>query len=140
MKTEIFNSPPPEAMDIRIKVFVEEQGFYDEFDDTDNIATHFIIYSDDGLAVATCRVFPSEIEGRFYLGRLAVLKEYRGKGFGSKIVSEAEKHLISKGCKEIWLHSQCQATPFYEKLGYIQFGEIEDDQGQPHIWMKKELK
>ncbi len=140
MKTKIFNSPPPEAMDIRIKVFVEEQGFYDEFDDTDNVATHLLIYNDDGLAVATCRVFPSETEGRFYLGRLAALKEYRGKGFGSKIVTEAEKHLISKGCNEIWLHSQCQATPFYEKLGYTQFGEIEDDQGQPHIWMKKELK
>jgi predicted GNAT family N-acyltransferase len=140
MRTDFFTAPPPEAMDIRIRVFVEEQGFYDEFDDTDNVATHLLIHNDDGLAVATCRVFPSEAEERFYLGRLAVLKEYRGKGFGSQIVTEAEKHLVSHGCKEILLHSQLQATPFYERLGYTQFGEIENDQGQPHIWMKKELK
>lgn len=30
-------------------------------------------------------------------------------------------------------------TDFYETIGYTQYGEIEDDQGCPHIWMKKEL-
>ena len=35
---------PKEAIDIRITVFTDEQGFFDEFDDTDRVATHFIAF------------------------------------------------------------------------------------------------
>lgn len=30
--------------------------------------------------------------------------------------------------------------PFYEKQGYIQFGQIDDDEGVPHMWMKKKIQ
>ena len=44
-----------------------------------------------------------------------------------------------KGAEEMMLHAQCQAKGFYEKAGYRAYGEIEDDQGCPHIWMRKYL-
>lgn len=139
MRIETFNSPPEAAMDIRVTVFVDEQGFYDEFDDIDGIATHFLVYNEAETPVATCRVFAAEDEGSFFLGRLAVRKEYRKQGFGSVAVTAAEDHLRTVGGKEILLHSQLHATPFYEKLGYARFGSVENEQGQPHVWMKKIL-
>ena len=37
------------------------------------------------------------------------------------------------------LHSQCVAVGFYRKNGFQEYGDVEDDQGCPHIWMKKKL-
>jgi predicted GNAT family N-acyltransferase len=69
-----------------------------------------------------------------------VIKEYREKKMGTRAVKEAEKCVLEKGGTSISLHAQCRAKEFYNKLGYEEYGEIEDDQGCPHIWMKKDLK
>ena len=31
------------------------------------------------------------------------------------------------------VHAQVRVSPFYEKQGYIQFGQIDDDEGVPHM-------
>ena len=82
-------------------------------------------------------MFWSTAINEYVLGRLAVIKEYRGKNIGSAIVNEAEKHVREKGGTGLALHSQCSAINFYKKLGFTEFGDIEDEQGCPHIWMKK---
>ncbi|MBE6787942.1 MAG: GNAT family N-acetyltransferase, partial [Ruminococcaceae bacterium] len=74
---------PSEAIDIRTKVFVFEQGFTDEIDDIDATALHFLAFC-EGIAVGTCRAFKTN-EG-YILGRLAVLKQYRKKGVGSTLL------------------------------------------------------
>ena len=33
----------------------------------------------------------------------------------------------------------CRVKKFYIKSGYVEFGAVEDDEGCPHIWMKKQL-
>ncbi len=131
-------SLPREAIEIRITVFTEEQGFFDEFDDTDKIATHFIMF-DGEKAIATCRVFEKEGEEYHVLGRFAVLKEYRGRGVGRTMLEAAEKYVGSIGGVGIILHSQLRAIRFYEKCGYQGYGDFEDDEGYPHLWMKKTL-
>lgn len=130
---------PREAMVVRQTVFVDEQGFYDEFDDIDEISTHFVMLDEDGAPVATCRVFPKEGEENYYLGRLAVIKPQRGLGRGAQMLLAAEEYLRELGVPALVLHSQCSAQGFYEKCGYSPFGEVEDEQGCPHIWMKKTL-
>ena len=40
----------------------------------------------------------------------------------------------------IVVHAQVRVSPFYENQGYIQFGQIDDDEGVPHMWMKKKLQ
>ena len=40
----------------------------------------------------------------------------------------------------IVVHAQVRICPFYEKQGYIQFGQIDDDEGVPHMWMKKKIQ
>ncbi|MDE6055580.1 MAG: GNAT family N-acetyltransferase, partial [Lachnospiraceae bacterium] len=98
-----------------------------------------VLFNEDELPVATCRVFWNKTMNTYTLGRLAVIKKCRGKNIGSAIVREAEKCVQEKGGKSIVLHSQCQAAGFYKKLGYEEFGDIENEEGCPHIWMRKSL-
>lgn len=132
-----FNSMPAEAREIRKKVFVEEQGFTDEFDQTDQTAYHMVAFV-DGEAAATCRFFRNT-ETEYTVGRIAVLKQYRGKHLGKRLLEAAEKAILESGGHSVSLHSQLRAAGFYEKLSYVPFGEADEEQGCPHIWMRKAL-
>lgn len=139
MKIERYTPAPKQAIDVRIEVFVKEQGFRDEFDDIDAIAIHFVAYDEGNRPIGTCRIFTVDDPQIYLLGRLAVVKDYRGKGLGSEIVEHAENYVKEIGGKELRLHAQCRVAKFYEKIGYTSFGEIEEEEGCPHIWMKKIL-
>lgn len=136
MKIFAFSFLPDEAFDIRKTVFMDEQGFKDEMDDIDSIATHFLVFDGEN-AVATCRIFLKN--GEFILGRFAVLKEYRNKGIGRLLLAFVEETVLKMGYNSIKLHSQIRAKDFYQKCGFIPFGEIELEEDYPHIWMKKEF-
>ena len=121
---------------IRETVFIEEQKFKIEFDDLDDIATHIVMYLDT-QPVGCCRLYKQENE--YHIGRIAVLKPYRGKGCGEKILLEAEKVAKEKGADCIKLSAQVRASGFYEKLGYKKYGEIYFDEYCEHIAMKKDI-
>ena len=127
-----------DALKIRITVFVEEQGFRDEFDDIDERALHLVAY-DGEKAVATCRCFYESDPKVWHIGRVAVLKEYRGKGLGKQVMEEAERRISLKGGKVCELSSQCRARGFYESCGYEAEGEIYLDEGCPHVKMAKHI-
>lgn len=139
MTVSIYESLPTCAEEIRRTVFISEQGFQNEFDDTDNRAAHLVLFCENGLPAATCRIFWDEKMNSYILGRLAVLKEYRGRNLGSAMVKEAEKYVRAKGGKEMALHAQCRISDFYKKLGFTESGKIENDEGCPHIWMRKSI-
>lgn len=75
----------------------------------------------------------------FILGRLAVLKEYRGKNIGAQMLQKVEKVVAQKGGTSISLHAQCRVQKFYEKCGYTVFGEVGEEEKCPHIWMSKQI-
>jgi len=127
-----------DAKMIRESVFMKEQGFENEFDEIDDIAIHIVLY-DNKNPVATCRIFKEDEGAAYTLGRLAVMKAYRGKNIGMQMLKEAEKVVAQKDGKEIKLHAQCRVTNFYAQAGYSMYGIIENDEGCPHIWMKKIL-
>lgn len=139
MEIAIYESIPDCAKEVRQKVFIDEQGFQNEFDDADDAAAHIVLFGEDKRPVATCRIFWDIRMDSYILGRLAVIKEYRGRNIGSVMVKEAERYVRKMGGKCIALHAQCRAAAFYEKLGFEEFGDIEEDEGCPHIWMKKYL-
>lgn len=106
------------------------------------------MYDDDEEPVATCRVFPDSKKDTYIFGRLAVINEYRNKNIGSAMIYEAEKYVSGIGgqsielnaqCQAIELNAQCQAARFYEQQGYVKSGDIDDEQGCPHVRMKKIL-
>ena len=139
METTIYNSIPTYAKEIRQKVFMNEQGFQNEFDKIDEIATHIVLFNEDQLPVSTCRVFWDTDMDSYIVGRLAVIKEYRGKHIGSIMLKEAERYVQSEGGTCIALHAQCKAAAFYKKSGFLEYGDIEDDEGCPHVWMRKSV-
>ena len=139
MQIKIFDHCPKEAMWVRITVFVDEQGFHDEFDEVDKTAIHFVAFDDRGNPIATSRVFKKDNSGEYFIGRLAVVREHRKEGLGAKMLREAERYVSSVGGKSISLHSQCRAQEFYAKCGFTAHGEIEYEEGCPHVWMTKQV-
>ncbi len=138
METEIYNQLPDEAKEIRLEVFVKEQGFEEEFDDIDKTAAHIILF-DGSHPVGVCRVFTDPESGRVMIGRVAVRKAFRGRGLGADIIKAAEEYAAGSGVNEIWIHSQERAVGFYSIFGYEDTGIHDVEEGCPHILMKKAL-
>lgn len=127
-----------DAYKIRVKVFVDEQGFKDEFDEIDGYAYHVTAYDEDKV-IGCGRFFSESNENEYHIGRIAVLSEYRGIGIGSAIMSEIEKYCVNMGVESLVLSAQRRARVFYEKLGYKAHGEEYLDEGYPHIEMRKKI-
>lgn len=137
-KIKTYHTLPAQARDIREEVFVTEQGFTKEFDDTDQIATHLVLFY-QGQPAGVCRFFPTQKPGCWDFGRLAVRKAFRDKHLGSLLVQEAENQIRRLGGTKLALMAQIRVQKFYEKNGYTAVGEPCDDEGCPHIWMVKAL-
>lgn len=124
---------------VRLEVFVIGQNVdvLIEQEENDDQAIHFIAYDDQEKPIAACRVLLEE--DCAHLGRLAVLKEYRGRHIGADLLLEAEKHpeVIKKG--RICLHAQLHAKEFYQKCGYTASGEVFYEAGIAHVMMEKKL-
>lgn len=125
-------------MFVRKMVFTLEQGLVDEPDEIDKKAVHLVLKNDDGICIGVCRVFKDE-DDNYVFGRLAVLKEYRGKGYGKLLLSMAEKYVKDNDGDRLLLHSQLDAKDFYSSNGYIQKGMPDTVQGCVHVWMQKKL-
>ncbi|MBQ9708524.1 MAG: GNAT family N-acetyltransferase [Firmicutes bacterium] len=89
-----------------------------EFDEHDNQEAKYIVLIDDVLPVATCRLYPYDDE-TMQLSRLVVLPEYRGKGLGRKVVTEAENWSRDLGYSKVMLESRDNKVDFYRKQGYV---------------------
>lgn len=121
---------------IRTEVFIKEQGFKNEFDDKDADALHLVLFA-DGAPAATGRLMQGNEEKTFIIGRVAVLKKYRGLGLGSILVGVLEDKAKKLGGKNIGLSAQCRAKEFYEKMGYSAQGETYLDEYCEHVYMSK---
>jgi predicted GNAT family N-acyltransferase len=119
------------AYRIRLRVFVDEQRVPREIelDRDDPHARHFLAV-DSGKAVGTARVVLRR--GNAKIGRMAVLKPYRQKGIGTKLLKQAVRQARQAGAKKIYLHAQVAVIGFYEKLGFRCVGPIFDEAGIPH--------
>ncbi len=126
-----------DAYSIRKQVFMIEQGFQSEEDEIDNTCVHCVIYDQD-KPVACGRYF-SESENQMTVGRIAVLKEYRGQQLGNLVMKAIEKNILETSTQVIRLSAQVQAKSFYEKLGYECIGEEYLDEHCPHIMMIKKI-
>jgi predicted GNAT family N-acyltransferase len=129
------------AMEIRKKVFQEEQGIDQslDFDGKDEHSDHFVAYKEK-TAIGTGRLRYS-FDGRKIakVERMAVLKEFRGKGVGRQMIEAMHDYLKSKDVSDIKLDAQEGVKGFYEKMGYEQNGEVFVEVGLPHVQMVKQL-
>ena len=138
---KFFNTLTAAEKQIRSEVFMDEQGFKNEFDDLDKKSIHLVLYI-SGAGAACGRVFFDD-EG-FHIGRIAVKKQYRNRGLGAQLLLLLE-HKIKTDLKpenpqiknKIIVGAQVQAEAFYKKQGFTPYGKIYDDEGVRHIKMYK---
>lgn len=125
-----------EIKSIRTVVFVEEQNvpLELEWDGLDPDCTHFIVRS-NSKAIATARLKP---DGQ--IGRMAVLRPYRGLGIGTKLLTAVLNHAAKTGLKRVYLHAQVQVIEFYQSFGFITEGEKFMDAGIAHRAMHKKIQ
>ena len=125
-----------DIINIRTDIFVKEQGFKDEFDEIDKGCSHIVLY-DNAKAIATCRYFSQN--GIYHIGRVAIMKEYRGKHLGKEIMNIAEQEIKNEGGEKIEVSAQVRVKEFYKKLGYKEVGQIYFDEYCEHITMVKNI-
>jgi GNAT superfamily N-acetyltransferase len=87
------------------------------------------------LVVTVCNADQAVVGGLVgatYLGWLNVHalwlpEELRGRGYGCALLAAAEDEAVRRGCMNACLETlSFQALPFYEKRGYVIFGQLPD--------------
>jgi ribosomal protein S18 acetylase RimI-like enzyme len=76
-----------------------------------------------------------------YINILWVHEDHRHAGLGSQLVARAEAEAIRRGCRHAYLDTlNFQAPGFYRKLGYTNWGTLDDfPPGHQRIFLKKDL-
>ena len=127
---------------LRIEVFVKEQKIPIELelDDKDNsVDTIHIGYFLGNILIGVARLIDID-KNIIHIGRVAIDKDYRGKGIGRKLIVGCEniaKQILKKEVI-IELSAQIQAEKFYESLGYNRVNDmIYLDAGIEHVDMRK---
>ena len=120
---------------VRRLVFIEEQGIaeHEEWDDFDAVSVHALAQSTES-AIGTARLLPDG-----HIGRMAVLKHWRGRGVGSALLQSLINVARSRGECAVVLNAQSRAIRFYEYHGFIAHGDEFLDAGIPHRRMRLSL-
>jgi ElaA protein len=125
---------------LRSEVFVVEQRcVYLDPDGKDIFALHLLISEEDAL-VAYIRLFPpTDIENYIVFGRVVTSRTVRTHGYGKKLMQElivyCDTHFpgISIQCS-----AQHYLQKFYEGFGFRAYGNVYEEDGIPHIAMRRE--
>lgn len=122
---------------IRDTVFGLEQRVAREidWDGKDPSCLHVVATDGDGRAIGTGRLQP---DGK--IGRLAVLKPWRGQGIGARMLAELVECARGRGLRSVYLHAQEHAVVFYEKGGFEREGEEFLEAGIRHVAMIRHLE
>jgi predicted GNAT family N-acyltransferase len=119
------------AFAIRLRVFVTEQGVPEEIemDRDDKRAFHFLAF-EGNQAVGTARVVMRHRSAK--IGRMAVLKNHRGRGVGRRLLRQAVLTAKKQGAQKIYLHAQVPVIGFYEAMTFRCVGAVFKEAGIPH--------
>ncbi|WP_319783022.1 GNAT family N-acetyltransferase [Oceanisphaera sp. IT1-181] len=125
----------PHIRAIREAVFIQEQGVLPEleFDGLDASAMQVLAVV-DGQYVGTGRMLDDG-----HIGRIAILRHYRGLGLGAKVVQALIAEATRLSYPRVYLGAQTHAVDFYAKLGFTPYGDEFMDAGIPHLSMEKSL-
>jgi predicted GNAT family N-acyltransferase len=121
---------------IRTAVFVDEQhvAVELEWDGLDAQALHVVAEAAAGEAIGTGRLLPDG-----HIGRMAVLKPWRGQGVGRALLLELLAAAGERGFENVELNAQTRAIDFYARFGFeVVSGEFMDA-GIPHRTMRVRL-
>lgn len=120
---------------VRTPVFIEEQLVTSEFewDEIDASAIHLLAMYEN-QPIACLRIIHHE-----KIGRMAVIKHWRGIGVGAALLLEAISICKKHGSQSIYLSAQTHAINFYQKAGFKQISDEYCDVDIPHVDMRLDL-
>lgn len=127
------NADLQQAFDIRVKVFVEEQGVDKRLEyEYEDESTHFLALA-DGKPIGTARW--RKTDGGYKLERFAVLQAYRSSGAGAALLKAVLADLPPT-TEKIYLNAQTQVVNFYSKYGFTPVGKEFEEAGIMHYKME----
>jgi predicted GNAT family N-acyltransferase len=128
------------AQAVRTTVFVHEQGIApeDEWDADDATALHAVLFDLSGRPLGNARLLQPSV-GLAKVGRMAVLKEARGQGYGARLLQALLLEARRRSNKEVRLSAQRTAEKFYAAHGFVGVGEPFDEVGIAHVEMRLSL-
>lgn len=117
---------------IREAVFIHEQGVPAEleWDEFDVSCIHVLVSDSSANPVGTARLL---LDGS--IGRMAVLREYRGKRVGTALMHWLLREAGRRQMQHITLNAQTHAIEFYKKFGFRVIGKEFLDAGISHVRM-----
>lgn len=132
-----YGSASAQLQAVRHPVFIDEQHVPAEleWDELDAPSHHVLALADDGTPIGTGRLTP-----RRTIGRMAVLREWRGRGVGEALLDALVQRARDLGWPEVTLAAQTHALGFYARAGFLPEGEHFDDAGIDHLLMRLVLE
>jgi GNAT superfamily N-acetyltransferase len=132
------DAPPKEAYDALLSAL---RHFTTKTVGAPNNSDFAILISDPGTGEHIGGLWAQSRWGGFHIDMLVVPEVLRGRGVGTRLMDVAEAEARRRGCDHIWLDTyNFQARPFYERLGFEVFGEIDGPAPiYPRFFMKKRL-
>jgi predicted GNAT family N-acyltransferase len=136
IRVTIWAEALPLARPVRERVFIDEQRVPQEleWDEWDEASEHAVALDVQGNPIGTARLLP---DGR--IGRMAVLKEWRGKGVGGALLEAMLGRARVRSMPSALLHAQTHAAGFYRRFGFSERGEEFLEAGIPHVEMGLDL-
>lgn len=131
-----FETARSELHAVRGQVFIDEQGVPAgiERDAADPGCTHVLARDTAGRGIGAARISP---DGR--IGRMAVVRDWRGRGVGKAMLRLLLEHARAEGLAETTLHAQTPVIGFYAHLGFSAVGERFQEGGIEHRAMRLAL-
>ncbi len=122
-----------ELTSVRRAVFIEEQNVPEsiELDARDPHCHHVLACDKAGCPIGTARI---DTNGK--IGRMAVLREYRGVGVGREMLRVIMDCGRANGITDFYLWAQISAVGFYKKMGFKPSGDEFEEAGITHINMR----
>lgn len=125
-----------DVMDIRRRVFVDEQGYSPEVevDEHDKMSIYALVYDEADRPAGTGRMYLAD--DQFKIGRVCVLKHARGQGLGDLVMRMLLYRALEMDVNEVYLSAQLPAIGFYLRFGFQPIGEIYLEEDVPHQKMR----
>lgn len=122
---------------LRQQVFIIEQNsIYLDLDDCDQQAIHYLDFNTQGELIAYARYRSTAADALVKIERVVLAGQARGIGLGKALIKTMLQDIQSAHpLAQISLSSQVEASKFYQRLGFVEVGEVYDDGGVMHIGM-----
>ena len=128
-----------EMLRLRSEVFVVEQNcVFLDADNKDQECDHVFIRHDRKLVSCSRLVPPGVTYKEMSIGRVVTHPSVRGKGVGKLLMEKSLWFLFQKfGEGPVKIGAQLYLRKFYETFGFLQCGDVYDEDGIDHIPMLK---